>query len=56
MKGGNPNIKNQIGDSALGKITSSEALIDLAKRYGNHEIVLLYSTQEQNSVFGGSSQ
>eukprot|EP00347_Sterkiella_histriomuscorum_P002204 403369067 len=40
LKGANPNLKNQLGDSAL----------DLAKRYGNHDIVLLYSAQEQSQV------
>ena len=49
MQGANPNIKNNLGDSPLGKIAFLIRLLDLAKRYGNHEIVLLFSAQEQSS-------
>ena len=44
MKGANPNIKNTLGDSPLGKDYTIHDNKDLAKRYGNHDIVLLYST------------
>jgi ankyrin repeat protein len=51
MQGANPNIKNNLGDSPLGTIIFTELNLDLAKRYGNHEIVLLFSAQEQSSSF-----
>jgi hypothetical protein len=57
MKGANPNIKNQLGDSPLGKAFIMLTFdLDLAKRYGNLEIVMLYSAQEQSAAYsnGGS--
>lgn len=43
LKGATPSIKNQLGDSPLGILLNIYINIDLAKRYGNHEIVLLFS-------------
>jgi hypothetical protein len=45
MKGANPNVKNQLEDSPISKylILLMFFILALAKRYGNHDIVLLFS-------------
>ncbi|CDW82291.1 achain crystal structure of engineered northeast structural genomics consortium target [Stylonychia lemnae] len=52
MKGGNPNIKNRLGDSPLGKYSFCPLyiIIDLAKRYGNHQIAMLFAACESTVV------
>lgn len=48
LKGANYSLKNQLGDSPLGTLYFPNDCADLAKRYGNHEISMMF-----NSAAGG---
>ena len=43
LKGASPGIKNSLGDSPLGIVFILVDFLDLAKRYGNMDLVLMFS-------------
>jgi|LauGreDrversion4_2_1035121.scaffolds.fasta_scaffold446359_2 hypothetical protein len=59
MKGANYTLKNSLGDSPIGNILFNFYLfeLDLAKRYGNHEITMLFNSaaSSNGSSLNGSN-